>query len=248
MLVYAKHRGDSEERIQALEKLLEEFSRNVKKHYHISGFTHPILWGFHMQAPYQPSVFQWGLVPQWTRNQEEAVKMARSTLNARIETLHEKASFKNLIHSNRCIIYLDAFYEYHHYRKKNYPFHVESNLDEPLAIAGLFTESIYNLVERGCTFITTSANDLMAKIHNNPKLEFGPRIPVILTKEMQDIWLDEKQDIQKLLDTISQPIDSHLLKVKSVGPLLGKNAAGDHPDAQNEMKYIELEELYSSIQ
>ena len=38
------------------------------------------------------------------------------------------------------------------------------------------------------TIVTTEGNELLKKIHNNPKLK-GPRMPLILSDETADHWL-----------------------------------------------------------
>ena len=51
--------------------------------------------------------FSWGLIPFWAKDNT----IRKYTLNAKIETLHEKPSFRNAI-DNRCLIISDGFYEW----------------------------------------------------------------------------------------------------------------------------------------
>src|SRR4051812_37931154 len=44
--------------------------------------------------------FHWGLVPLWAKD----TKIASSLINARAETIDEKAAFKNAFRKYRCII------------------------------------------------------------------------------------------------------------------------------------------------
>ena len=50
---------------------------------------------------------EWGLRPSWAKE-----KNIRPLINARLETLGEKISFKNLIKSYRCLIVADGYYEW----------------------------------------------------------------------------------------------------------------------------------------
>ena len=50
----------------------------------------------------------WGLVPFWAKDVSGASKL----INARVETLREKPSFKHLLKSKRCAILADGFYEW----------------------------------------------------------------------------------------------------------------------------------------
>ena len=52
-------------------------------------------------------MFQWGLIPHWAKNDE----IKKNTLNARVETIHEKPSFKYAL-QNRCLIIADGFFEW----------------------------------------------------------------------------------------------------------------------------------------
>ncbi len=50
---------------------------------------------------------QWGLTPSWTQERE-----IRPLINARLETLGEKMTFKNLIKNYRCLVVADGYYEW----------------------------------------------------------------------------------------------------------------------------------------
>ena len=51
--------------------------------------------------------YQWGLIPFWAK--DDSIKAY--TLNAKIETIKEKPSFKGCI-KNRCLVIVDGFYEW----------------------------------------------------------------------------------------------------------------------------------------
>jgi putative SOS response-associated peptidase YedK len=53
-------------------------------------------------------LMQWGLTPRWTKDQKSSYKM----INARIETLTEKPSYRHLIANNRCLIPSSGYYEF----------------------------------------------------------------------------------------------------------------------------------------
>ena len=111
----------------------------------------------------------------------------RPLINARGETVDEKKTFKSMFISGRCIIPATSFFEW----KKNVDGRKTKTLigipDVPVfGMAGLYKTEIGpegNPLLR-CTIITTSstANPSMAEIHD--------RMPVILTQEVEKIWLD----------------------------------------------------------
>src|SRR5512141_709481 len=51
---------------------------------------------------------RWGLIPVWAKDMSIGAKM----INARAETIAEKASFKRPLKSQRCLIVADGFYEW----------------------------------------------------------------------------------------------------------------------------------------
>ena len=50
---------------------------------------------------------KWGILPSWSKNKD-----FKPIINARLETIDEKISFKKLIKLNRCVAVADGFYEW----------------------------------------------------------------------------------------------------------------------------------------
>ena len=48
---------------------------------------------------------KWGLIPGWAKDKD-----FKALINARLETIDEKVSFKKLIKNNRCVAVADGFY------------------------------------------------------------------------------------------------------------------------------------------
>lgn len=243
LLKYAKHRGDDPAYIKKLEQELELWTKTSQVYYQISGFAHPLLLVFTNHQAWQPQYFKWGLIPSWIKTKKQALQIANQTLNARAESIFEKPAFKQSALEKRCLIYIDAFYEHYHLQGKTFPYHIEMRNHSPLAIAGLWDEWLdieTGEVLRTCSIITTSANNLMKKIHNNPKLNEA-RMPVILPKHMQNRWLAEND--QKTLDSLLIPFDENLLQSHTVKKLKGKEAVGNTIEATLPYQYPELDAL-----
>lgn len=242
---YAKHRGEDPEYIRELEMKLERLMTAHHPGYHLSGFSHPQLLVFSDEYPNEPQLMQWGLIPSWVRDEKQANEINKTTLNARGETIFEKPSFRNSAKNKRCLVYIDGFYEHHHYKGKTFPFHISMKNDEPMALAGLWndwTNKQTGEIIKTVSIVTTHANKLMSKIHNNPKLE-GPRMPVILPKEFQDAWLNplvNEKECEQLKELLI-PFDENELKAHTVSRLKGKDATGNKPEALKEFVYAELE-------
>jgi putative SOS response-associated peptidase YedK len=239
MIVYAKHRQEDPNRIEELEKKLQELAKHIRPYHFISGFAHPQLIGFATPDPFQPMAMQWGLIPSWAKD----TSIAKHTLNARIETILEKPAFKHAIAQQRCLIYLDGYFEYHHHLKKTFPFLIQAKTSEtPLVLAGIYENwhnPITNEMIVSTSIVTTKANGIMAKIHNNPKMEEA-RIPVILNKLMQNEYLKKDAPIKDLLQQLSIPFPENELKFHTVGKLTGKESLGDVPEILNAINYEEL--------
>lgn len=215
-----------------------EFFKNLIRQYdewfYVSAFAHPQIFIYKNEAPANPVVSTWGLVPDWA-NEPEAIW--NKTLNARGETILEKASFKKSAEEKRCLIPAEGFYEYHEFRKKKYPYYITRKDGEPLYFAGLWND--YRNRKTGeviSTFsiVTTKANPLMAKIHNNPKASDEPRMPVILPENMTDEWLKPLSQ-QEIREIARYRFSDSQLDAWTVAPL--RNV----PEANQPVHYPELD-------
>ena len=124
------------------------------------------------------------MIPSWSKD----VSIRNYTLNARIETLNEKKSFKDIV-QNRCLIIADGFYEWqwrNNSGSKKEKYLITLPNEELFAFAGLYTQwtNFDNTKLNSYTIITTQANKLMSEIHNTKQ-----RMPVILKKEDEKHWL-----------------------------------------------------------
>lgn len=165
---------------------------------------------------------QWGLLPSWAKDKSLASKM----INARVETLHEKASFKNSFRNKRCLIIADAFYEWkqvQNFRTK-IPYLIKLKSGEPFTFAGLWDLWIDR--EAGVkeeiistTIITTEPNELMAEIHN--------RMPVIIPEKLRQVWLDRNSNVEELQRLILKPYDSNEMIAYEVSKLVNNPAYDD---------------------
>lgn len=144
----------------------------------------------------QPNIiqlFEWGLIPSWAK--EDAIR--KMTLNCKMETMHEKPSFRNVV-KNRCLILADGFYEWQWLdekgkQKQKYELTLPDN--ELFAFAGLWSEWLdksTGALHHTYTILTTEANELMRKIHNTKK-----RMPVILAPEHEQDWLYGSEPIMQ---------------------------------------------------
>ena len=149
---------------------------------------------------------KWGLVPPWAKDEKIGYKM----INARSETAAEKPSFRNAFKKKRCLVVADSFYEWKRTDDGKTPMRIKLKSGEPFAFAALWEswKSPDGKTVNTCSILTTKANELMETIHE--------RMPVILTKEAEKIWLDPKVRDAEVLGSLLQPFDSNKLEAYEV--------------------------------
>lgn len=111
-------------------------------------------------------LMSWGLIPSWAKDQVIGQKM----INARSETLTQKASFKRPFVSRRCIVPATGFYEWAKDGKQKVPMHFVLKSGDIMGFGGLW--DIWKSPNRegrdlySFAIITTSSNELLSKVHN----------------------------------------------------------------------------------
>jgi len=97
--------------------------------------------------------------------------------------------------------------------KKPFYFSLESG--KPFGFAGLYeswTSPDQKLIQT-CTIITTDSNELIMPIHD--------RMPVILPKEGESLWLDPENQNREELLSLLKPYPSKEMKMEEVKLRLG---------------------------
>lgn len=172
-----------DKKFNAIIKKLNQYNKNKL----INGFTYPSTPVIANNNASEIDFFNWGLIPSWAKDD----KIKQYTLNAKIETLHEKPSFRNSI-NKRCLVLADGFYEWQWMDpkgKQKQKYLITLPNDEAFAFAGLWSEwrnPLNGEIIKTYSLVTTQAMGIMREIHNS-KL----RQPVILSEpELRDEWLN----------------------------------------------------------
>ena len=138
-------------------------------------------------------LLKWGLIPYWMKQ-----KPKPPPINAKAETVHKLPMFRDAYAKRRCILPIDAFFEWKPIlgQKVKEPFAIGMRDRSPFGLAGLWENwkdpSTGEWV-RTFAVITTNANELVAEIHD--------RMPAILRPEDYDRWLSGEPDPRELLRT-----------------------------------------------
>jgi putative SOS response-associated peptidase YedK len=143
----------------------------------------------------------WGLIPSWAKD----ASRASNAINARVESISEKPTFKSAFKSRRCLIPVTGYYEWAtelgKYKPKQ-PFYISHKNKHSLAIAGLY-ENWINPVSKqsvqSAAIITREAVGILAPIHH--------RMPVILPKDLWSTWLSSKSLLPNEIDDYLNMID-----------------------------------------
>jgi putative SOS response-associated peptidase YedK len=169
----------------------------------INGFSHPnIPIITNKNANLIETEYTWGLMPSWAKE----ISFRKNTLNAKIETLTDKPSFKNSV-ENRCLIIATAFYEWHWLDKKGkqkqkYQINGETEIITFAGIYNHWTNPATGEVLKTYSMLTTTANVTMQFVHNHKK-----RMPIVLKQEGEIEWLNGKIALHE----IAYPYESRLI-------------------------------------
>ena len=133
---------------------------------------------------------RWGLVPVWAKDATIGV----TAINARIESLQEKALFTTAVKKRRALIPATGYYEWQTVDGVKTPYFIHLPEGELTVFAGLY-EWWRNPTEAGdspdkwllsTTIITRAATGELGGLHD--------RMPVFLSPELIDEWLDPHAD------------------------------------------------------
>ncbi len=153
--------------------------------------------------------FRWGLVPWFSKDRKTAARH----INARVETVATKPSFRDSFTTKRCLVPADGFYEWQRMDKGKLPHYIHSTDGDPLAFAGLWaswkdpeTEERF----KTCTILTGEPTELVKPIHD--------RMPVMIDRSLWDAWLSPSDDVEELLELLRsrKPVKVALHPVSSL--------------------------------
>ena len=131
-------------------------------------------------------LLKWGIVPSWSKEKD-----FKPLINARLETIDEKISFKKHIKIHRCVAVADGFYEWKRDGKEKTPFYFLREDKKMLFIAGIYEENQFCL-------ITEQASKNVNEIHH--------RQPVILNQKDINNYLNLQIDGSNFLKEVNKPL------------------------------------------
>ncbi len=169
--------------------------------------------GVEADAPPRELVhLRWGLIPFWAKD----IQIGNRMINARSETVADKPAFRNSLRSKRCAVLADGFYEWKKTEDGKQPYHIHLAGHRPFVFAGLWDRWSKGPIDpiESFTILTTRPNAKVAELHD--------RMPVILTPEALDLWLDPTVDDAKRLVEVLEPYDADEIEFAPVSKLVNR--------------------------
>ncbi|MFM7030334.1 MAG: SOS response-associated peptidase [Micrococcales bacterium] len=173
---------------------------------------------------------RWGLVPRWSKSPGDGAPL----INARMETVLEKPSFKDSVVRRRCLVPASGYYEWVvNADGSKQPYYVNAGSDGMFGFAGIFEWWADPAKKPGdpgrwllsTTILTKPSAPELAHIHE--------RNPVFLSGDTLDVWLDSSIEGDRDLlaaiahdsdlvagDALFHRVDSAVGRVSSSGPEL----------------------------
>ena len=84
---------------------------------------------------------KWGVVPSWAKQKD-----FKPLINARLETIDEKVSFKKLIRLHRCVAVADGFYEWKREKENKTPYYFLREDKKLMYLAAIYDNDQFCLI------------------------------------------------------------------------------------------------------
>jgi putative SOS response-associated peptidase YedK len=185
-------------------------------------------------------IASWGLIAPWSKTEGDALRSQSMAINARIETVHEKPTFRDSFKVRRCLVPASGYYEWAtelgQYPRKQ-PIFISPEQGKFLAFAGIYNywrspevgrASESHVTERHVTerqsvaIITREAVNDLAKVHH--------RMPLFLPVDRWQRWLESDTSIPEVMDILKVkqpdenlrfwPVAARVNSIRNNGPEL----------------------------
>lgn len=144
---------------------------------------------------------RWGFIPAWAKaDMQNTDGLPLAHINARLESLHEKPTFKTAFQKQRCLIPASGYYEWRTIANRKQPYFIYLKEEPLFAFAGIW--STWRAPDgqeiATCAIITIEAPDFLQKIHQ--------RMPAIISPRHYKNWLSQsgKENPQTMLISLEE--------------------------------------------
>lgn len=161
----------------------------------------------HDGSKHRVGTLKWGFRPLYTTSDRPL-----EIINVKGETVFDKAIFKTSVLQRRCVILADSFYEWKSDKSDKNPYRFMTD-QKVFPMAAIWqTVATPGAKIHTVAIITTHNNDTLKGIHH--------RMPVILTKEDEKIWLNNKIKDIPTLKKLIKPYNDKLMHFEQVSSLV----------------------------
>ena len=160
------------------------------------------------------SQFRWGLIPPWAKD----TKMAFNSINARLETVATKPTFKTAWQRHRCLVPVSGYFEWVEASGRKQPYYIKSATGL-MMLGGIFERwgTADNFID-SFSIVTTEARGAITAMHD--------RMPIILQPtELLDWVTGDAEKAMTLAMTFANPE----LTFYAVNPEVG-NVRNNRPE------------------
>ena len=174
-----------------------EIGNNLRYNFNIGPTQHAYV--ITNDSPNRLQYVTWGLIPYWSRDGENKGKL----INARMEGISTKPSFRLPIRKRRCLILADSFYEWKTTNMGKIPYRVLLRNGALMAFAGIWdTWMKGDYAVKSFSILTCPSNLEMAQISN--------RMPIIFDDpKKQEEWL-KNHELADVINMLKTPKDNIL--------------------------------------
>ena len=130
---------------------------------------------------------EWGLVPEWKKEIGD-----KPLINARVETIESKPSFRSSIKRKRCLVPFSGWYEWKNENGKKQPYLIEPSDGGPGAFAGIW--STWH-GPGGDFWLETMA--IVTSATSGPMRPLNHRRPLVVPPDSYDAWLQPQDPLPR---------------------------------------------------
>jgi putative SOS response-associated peptidase YedK len=163
---------------------------------------------------------RFGLVPFWSENERTGNKL----INARVETVATRSTFREALAAHRCIVPVSGYYEWRKVNGEKQPLFIYDESGRRLALAGLWARWRAPDGTRLESFavLTRAAEGFLRDIHD--------RMPLEVPLDQIGRWLDpERRSAAELAAILRAPADPQHLQAYEVSALVN-SPRNDSPE------------------
>lgn len=169
-----------------------EIGSNLRINFNVAPTQHSYV--ITNESPNRLQYFTWGLIPHWSNDGKNTGKL----INARMEGIATKPSFRLPIRKRRCWVLADSFYEWRKEGTQKIPYRILPKSGELLVMAGIWDVWYKgDYAVKSFSIITCPANKEVAPLHD--------RMPVMFTtKDERELWLQD-MEVENVLELMHTP-------------------------------------------